>query len=104
VKVSFSENVSAASADQPWLEVRSLTDLALPSTPCTVQNHIMPADYVSGTCEALPASHVLEVKVRAFVSADGSISVGEFVYQLSPDSLISLPDGTHITYIEPLTN
>jgi len=65
----------------------------------------MPADGVFASCEALPASHVLEVKVRAFVSADGSISVGEAAYQLSPESLISLPDGgTHITYIEPLTN
>jgi hypothetical protein len=105
VKVSFSENVSAATADQPWIEVRSLTDPALPSTPCTAPRRITPADYVSATCEALPADHVLEVKLRAFVSADSAISVGEAAYQLRPESLISLPDGgTHVTYIEPLTN
>jgi hypothetical protein len=104
VQVSFSEKVSAATADQPWIEVRSLTDPALPSAPCTAPRLIMPTDSVPASCEALPANHVLEVKVRAFISADGSISVGESAYPLSPESLISLPDGTRVTYVEPLTN
>jgi len=101
VRVTFSENVLAVSADQPWFEVRSLSDPALPVTPCTARSYGMPFNEAHAKCEWLPPSHILQVTVRASVSPDGSKSVAEAVYQLDPAALVRLPGGDRVLYIEP---
>jgi hypothetical protein len=70
-------------------------------------SHLHPASWLneaSAECEWFPPNHILQVTVRAFASADGSQSVAEAVYQLSPAALVTLPGGHRVLYIEPRIN
>jgi hypothetical protein len=104
ITVTFSEKVSAISADQPWLEVRSLSDPTLPTAPCRVPSYVMATDDAEATCELLPGNHILQVTVHAFVSADGLQSVPEAAYTSDPSALVTIPDGSRVLYVEPRIN
>jgi hypothetical protein len=104
VQINFSEKVMAQKADEPWLEVRSLTNPSLPGASCGRPGPGEPVDSIRARCEALPRDDVLQATVRAFSSADGSKSVADATYQLDPPALLELPNGERALYIEPSIN